>query len=239
MLCNCTQVRDVCPNCEVVIFQPQTATLPNLGPITIATNFISIPPELPEYTVFMDFYFTSYILSPTHQQPFIIVSLSMFAPSTHLLYWRKELPTWTSPGPGTRHPLTLVSDPCDACLRFPLCSVNVRPPLCFHQLDPRFLLAPGGFDRCRSIRLPFESASPSLSAPLSPGIIWCLVSILGDFSHEGEGPGHLHSLSVSSPGPHSSHYLAMPAPFRLPGSPLPPSPPPPYRTCSRSEEHVL
>ena len=42
----------------------------------------------------------------------------------------------------------------------------------------------------------------------------------GGFSHDGKRPGRLHSLAVACPGPHSPHYLAMPAPFRLPPSPL-------------------
>ena len=61
--------------------------------------------------------------------------------------------------------------------------------------------------------------SPSPSSPLNLGIVRSLVFLSGGFLRKGEMPGRLHSLVVARPGPSSSRYLAMPAPFRLPPPP--------------------
>ena len=45
-VCTCPPVREVCPNHEVVVFQPQTATPPHIVSTTIVTFKLAHPPQL-------------------------------------------------------------------------------------------------------------------------------------------------------------------------------------------------
>ena len=110
-VCNRPPVSEVCPNYEVVMFQPLTVTPPHLVSIAIVTYFISSPPAPPDYIVFLYCSFPYSILLPPHQQPFIVGSLYLFSPAPHPLSWSEAPPTWTSPTPATRQPLSLVSAP--------------------------------------------------------------------------------------------------------------------------------
>ena len=125
------------------------------------------------------------------------------------------------PSPATCQPLLLVPDPRAVCLRLLTFPVTMRSPLYQPWHAPSYMLAPEGFDRCRSLRI-------SISLPPSPQFILCILASCGSwypcqvvFSREGERPWSLHYLEVAQPGTHSSPYLAIPAPFRLPGSPTP------------------
>ena len=45
-VCYRPPVRVVCPNHEVVVFQPWTVTAPDLGSVTNITTIPSLPPQL-------------------------------------------------------------------------------------------------------------------------------------------------------------------------------------------------
>ena len=118
-VCNHLPVCEVCPNYEVVVFQPWTVNPPQLGTVSIVADFIYRLPAPPDSTVILESFFPSSIPPSPHHQLFIGVSLYLFAPTPHLLSWREAPPAWTSPVPATRQPLLLVTLPCIACLLLP------------------------------------------------------------------------------------------------------------------------
>ena len=194
-VCNWSAVRDVCPNYEVVVFQPQTLITPDLGFISIVTNFKSSPSTTPVSTIFLSRSFPSNVLPPSRKHQFIIISISLcVAPNTHLLSRHKAPPTWTSPAPTTCQPPPLVSASPAACLHLPPFTVTIFSILCNPRPTTRSLSAPGGFYVAASIYLPFAPALSSQSYPPNPIIFWFLVSLSGGFFRKGERPGRLHSL---------------------------------------------
>ena len=117
-LCVCVcfrpPVRVVCPNHEMVGFQPWTRTAPDLGSVTNAYTYY-IPPAPPVPTVFWIFVSSSsytYILSPpppyfTHQRC-LSLYLYLLIPS-HLSRSRSDRPRGRHPHPPS----------ATTCLRFP------------------------------------------------------------------------------------------------------------------------
>ena len=93
LLCNWPPVREVCPNYELVVFQPQTMTPPHLGSVVIITKFASRPPIPPGSTVFLDHSFPFSVLLPLHHQPFMFIVLFLFATAPHLLSRSRAPPT--------------------------------------------------------------------------------------------------------------------------------------------------
>ena len=171
-------VQTVCPNYEVVVFQPWTVTATYLGSVAIFNNFILAPPAPPVSTVSGYFYITSSSYRPPHQQPFVIITpLCSTCYPTPLL----ERSSVHLDVAHTRHPPSSATCIC-APHRVPESSAVSRvrsSPLCRPQPAPRSLSSPGEFSCRVDLRLPCVSASPSLCVYTSPNILWCLVSLLG------------------------------------------------------------
>ena len=125
-------VHELYPNYKVVVLQPWTVTPTHLGSVSIVTKFISSPPIPPDYTIFVDCSFPSYILLPPYQQLFIIVAFSLFSPSSHFLSWCEAPPTWMLLVPDNCQPPPLVSAPRAACLHLLTFTLTLRP----HPLPP-------------------------------------------------------------------------------------------------------
>ena len=74
---NFPPVHEICPNYGVVMIQPQKVTIPDLGSVTIVTNFIYSPPSPPVSTVFSGLSFSFLCHTSPYQQTFIVKSLSL------------------------------------------------------------------------------------------------------------------------------------------------------------------
>ena len=97
-MCNWPPVHEVCPNFEVVVFQPRIVTPPHLGTVAIVTKFISSPPAPPDSTIFLYISFPSSILTPPPS-----ISRSSSYPS-HFLYLLPASSPGTKRCPPGRHP---------------------------------------------------------------------------------------------------------------------------------------
>ena len=151
-LCLRPPVRAVCPNHEVLMFQPWTVITPNLGSVANYT-FYSNPPAQPVSTIFLDFFVYPLYSNTPHQQRSYLYPLYL-ASAPHLLYQNKVLSTWKSPTPATRHLPASNSHLCALHL-MPVstpCPVTVRPSLFCTWPVPRSLLDPGGFSHHWSYR---------------------------------------------------------------------------------------
>ena len=84
-------------------------------------------------TVFWIFLVPYSLIPPNHQQPLIVLALSLYvAPAPHVIYQRKAPPTWTLSTPATHQPPPLVSAPRSTCLFMLLFPVIIclRPGTC-------------------------------------------------------------------------------------------------------------
>ena len=94
LLCFQTSVCAICPNHEVVVFQPWTGTDPYLGSIANYTFYYN-PPAPPVSTNFCIFSFPPYVLSSSYQLCSSSQPLSQ-ALTPHRISYKKERSTWTS-----------------------------------------------------------------------------------------------------------------------------------------------
>ena len=141
-------------------------------------------------------------LHPTaahHQQPFIVISLSLFALATHLS-WREFTPTWTLTAPSTcQHP-PLVSEPRATFLCLPLFPVTVCPPPLLSLSYNQVCIIPWGVFPSR---VTMSTLFPRLAIPeFSSGSLHLLVLGLlwGGFCAREGGQGastHWNSLSTN------------------------------------------
>ena len=115
----------------------------------------------------MDRSFPYSILPTPYQYPFIVVTLSLFAPTPHILSPRAAPPIWKSLATATHQPPPLVSAPCTVCLHLSPFTVTVLLLLCLPLTEPSYLSSPGGFDRCGYLLLLCYPTSPFLSSPLN------------------------------------------------------------------------
>ena len=156
-------VSEVCPDYEVVVFQPRTVISPHLGSRRLTVHFILTLLLHLFLLSFLDHLFPplSYLL-PIRSR--LSSRSSRFTLSPSLLPLRSAAHLGAAltrhPPPATCHPPLLVPAPCTACLCLPLFPVTVCYPLFCHWLTPRSLSAPGGFARHRPLH-----ASMSLPCP--------------------------------------------------------------------------
>ena len=83
---NFPPVHEICPNYGVVMIQPQRVTIPDLGSVTIVTNFIYSPPSPPVSTVFLGCPFPSSV-TPPHISRHLLSN-----PSLYLYFTRSPSP---------------------------------------------------------------------------------------------------------------------------------------------------
>ena len=136
-------VRTVCPNHEVVVFQPRTVTATSLGSGAMLNNFILAPTAPPVSTVSGSVLIPFSILPPPHQYPFFVVASLCRTRSPPPLPARNAFHLDIS---HTRHPPASAASLC-APRRVPASVAVSRvrsPPLCCLRRAPRSLLAPGG-----------------------------------------------------------------------------------------------
>ena len=100
---------------------------------------------------------------------FVVVTplFSTLSPPPHLLLL------------ATRQPPSFVSAPRATCLRLSPFTTSVHPPPLPHLACNQVPVGPWGFAHCGYLHLTCVSASTSLCVSMSPGIFWCLVSLLG------------------------------------------------------------
>ena len=198
-MCYWSPVHEVCPNHEVVIFQPQTVTLPKPRLSRYLYKFKSSRPAPHISKHFLVFQVLYSILPPPHPQLFRAAALSLCCTcSPHLLPEQSDAHLDVA---FTCQPPPFVSAPRAACLRLSPFTMTACPPLPFCPWPAhRSLLAPERFARCMSICICCPPAAPSLSAPLNPSIFCFWVSLFGAFLREGKRQGHLHPLAFSRPG---------------------------------------
>ena len=137
-------------------------------------SLISIPPALPDSTVFLDCSVPYSILLPPCHQPFIVVALSLFAPAPNLLYWREAPPTSTSPAPATCHPPPFVSAPCTACLILPLFPVFLCPTI------STVILCPSPCQPLVGLPVAVPSVSP-VPPPRPPWVVLWILAYSGSY----------------------------------------------------------
>ena len=205
-------MREVCPNYEVVVLQPQTVTPTHLGSVATITIKLDLTPHL-----FLPFVWIFPLNPPYYCQPIRSRSLSksslictcsppplLARSAAHLDVARTRHPTYSAACLYARAvylrlpPLPWLFSPHFAALV--LRPGPCRPLVCFYIAVTSALLCP---------RLYFpEFSSKSWHFPF-------LGLLLGVFLREGERPGCLHSLAVASPGPCSHRYLAVPVPLNF------------------------
>ena len=197
-------VQNVYMNHDVMAFQPRTATNMYLGSVArITPSMLVLPPHLFQ-TFFWIALFPSSILRPS---PSVDVHLRI----KYFCCARSSPPllahcTVYLDVVQTRQPLPLNSAPCTARLHLPPFSASICPPLFLPRTVPRSLSASWGLACRGSIRLPCESALPSLYSDLNPGISWFLVSCqVVVFAQERE------AMAPTLPGNHSTWSLHPPA----------------------------
>ena len=99
----------MCPNNEVVVFQPRTVTAPDLGSVSSINNFLALLPHLFQP-------YSGFLLSPppetiSYHFPIfhpLMLLLSLFAPisTPQSCLVVERLSTWTAPPPSGRHGLS-------------------------------------------------------------------------------------------------------------------------------------
>ena len=133
-VCLCFTLPPVCLLCQnhEVVVQPWTGTDPYLGSVSTFTtsNLVLMPHLFPSF--FWVFLVLFSILTYSHHQPFIIVSLSCVALSTHLLSLSEVRPTLTFPAVATCQLPLPISVPCATFLRLMKFFVTVSPPPLSH-----------------------------------------------------------------------------------------------------------
>ena len=158
---------------------------------------------------------------PPHPQPFLFGSI-LFTPNPHLLSRLKAPPTWNLPATSTLQTTPFVPAPCAACLCLLPFPCRFAPPFASIDLYPGNCQPLGGL----LVAGPSASLCPCLVLPEFSSESWhslVLVFLSGGFSRKVKIPGRLQSPAVACPGPLSPRYVAMPAPCRIPGPPLPPT----------------
>ena len=216
-------VREVCPNYEVVEFQLWTLTTPDLG--FFAYCYSLIYPFCPSFffSCFMDIFF------PLFPTSYLSVAVPIWSPINF-----HPLPA-SSPG-AKRCPNGRRLHPPPTSLR--RSSLRPAPRACVCCRSFAGLLSPFPHLSCTQVlvvpwgvcplRLPPRLYVPKLSSPSFPpnlGIVqfWCTCQVNFREKARGQGastPWQLRALVLAP------RYFSMPAPFRLPGSSPPPSPPP-------------
>ena len=132
---------------------------------------MSSPPAPTDSTIFLGCYFPSSVLTPPHQQSFIVLSIFLFSPVPHFLSRCESPPTWMLPTPATCQPPPLVSAPLSAWLRIPPFIVTVHsPPFSAIGLRPGPCRPLGGL----TVKSPLVSP---VSMPCPPWVLlWILAS---------------------------------------------------------------
>ena len=115
-VCMCTwpPVRELCPNNEVVVFQPWTVTPPHLGSAAIVALKLSLPPHL-----FLPFFWIFILPPPSYSPPPAVPVHSQsplyFAHATHIFSHHEASPTLTFPAPASLLHSSLLPSLC-ACV---------------------------------------------------------------------------------------------------------------------------
>ena len=107
-------VRAVFLNHEVAVLQPQTGNALDLGPIAIIKTFILVFPCPTHFNRFKDLsFFTSTIIPPPHQSPFIVVAYLYVAPASPTLLSLSKVAIHLD-DTHTRHPPASANSLCDS-----------------------------------------------------------------------------------------------------------------------------
>ena len=180
-------MREVCPNYEVVVLQPQTLTTLHLGYCRLTLHFnISVPPHI----LLLSFMEHSF---PSCSYRLTIRSLLLSKPYP-LSRYPPPLPVQSSYHLGvalTRHPPASAARLC-APRRVPAYAVVpslVCSPLFLHRPATKFLSAPGGVAHSRSLRVSiYLSCHPQgLLRILAPSGPWYHFRV--DFRENSRGQG--------------------------------------------------
>ena len=162
-VCNWPPFSEVCPNYEVVMFQPWTVTPPCLGYVAIVTYIISSHPS-PSVSTFSGYLFS--LLNPTAPPSASVhrhSPLSVLHPIPNSSSGAKCRPPGCYPPPTTCQPLLIVSAPRAACLCLSPFPIIVPVPLFCPWTAPRYLSPPVGVARRVSLCLPCAPLFPSLT----------------------------------------------------------------------------
>ena len=174
MWCNRPPVREVCPNYDLVVFQPRTVNLPHIGSVAYCYTFKLGLPHQRFLHRFPNRYFPSSVLSPPHPYPFIVEALPLFTRfPPPLPVW--SAPTWALPIPTNRQPPLLVPTPHSACLHLSPFPVMVRSPLFRPWPAPKYMSSPGGFNGC-------GSPHACVYLPLPPWVLLLILASSGPWS---------------------------------------------------------
>ena len=231
MWCNRPPVREVCPNYEVVVFQPQIVTPLHLRSVAYHCTFkLGLPPHL--FLLFSESFFS--LLLPTTSPSIAIHWWSPLCfhplPTSSLGLKRCLLVHHPHPPPASIRRSSLRPAPCALCLCLYLFPFMVRSPLFRPWPALRSLSSPG----CFACRIAFRASIPWLALPELSSESWhrpVLGIVAGvNFCTRVEGQG------TSTPCKSRALVLSLPATWpccRRSGypvlPPLPPSPSPPCR----------